>query len=240
MVNNNLKPISSSDIVIASGTTKISAQLLDPTHIAVSYGTLMGNQPKNFGNVVSVWSGSEIGWSNKPNPIVTVPVPGTTPDGDMVVPLGSQPPSPPYVVAYGTSNSGTAYCAAQIVPSDPPPDPITTQISLPWVGTDSLLAGFITPPQNCPRAYGNWIGLWQGQGITYNGINRIAKVNIDGNVATGSQSMNDLSLTFDTVYTLGYACGPRDQDLAAWLTFKTQPFLRQLLRSLLRMFRQRT
>ena len=136
------------------------------------------------------------------------------------------------MVAYGTSNSGTAYCAGQIVDPGQPQTPITTQLSVPWVGTDSLLAEFSTPAQNNPRTYGNWIGLWKGQGFTYNGANRIAKVVVSSDVASGSQSMNGLELTVNTLYTLGYSCGPRDEDVAAWITFKTQPFLLSLLRSL--------
>ena len=135
----------------------------------------------------------------------------------------------------GTSGSGTAYCAAQIAGSSQPQEPITTQLGLAWLGSDSLLASFVTLPLNAPKSYRNWIGLWKGQGLTYDGSNRLAKVDIDSDGAT-SQSMNGLLLTVDTTYTLGYACGPRDQDLAAWVTFKTDPYLFMLLRSLFRIF----
>jgi hypothetical protein len=228
-----------SNEVIAFGTTKMCAELFDAKHIGVCRKTLTGNQPQLFGNVVSVWSGTGIGWDNKPAPILTVPVEGETPDGDMIIDLGDRHAgAPPYMVAYGTSDSNTAYCTAQVAGSSPPQAPITTQFSRVQVRSDSLLAYFTTLPRNAPRTYGNWIGLWKGGSLTYDGTNRIAKVDINSDAAT-SQSMNNLDLTVDTIYTLGYACGPRDQDLAAWLTFRTQPFLLSLLRSLFRVARPR-
>lgn len=227
--------LSSDFEIIASGTTTLSAQLLDATHIRVKYETLMGNQPENFGNVISVWSGGRIGWGNNPQPLVSVPVRGNTPHGDRVItlPRTSTSGGPPYVVAYGTSNSGTAYCAGQVAgPGSQPP--FTTQLGLLSVDNDSLLASFATPQGNLPKSYGNWMGLWRGQAIRYDSMNRIAQVNIDSDAAE-SQDMNGLSLTFSSFYTIGYACGPRDQDLAAWITFKTQPFsLLRLLRALFR------
>jgi len=219
--------------VIASGTTQLNAKLLDPTHIRVKYETLMGNQPGNFGNVISVWSGGQIGWRNNPQPVVSVPICGNTPDGDTVITLPREATSggPPYLVAYGTSDSGTAYCASQVAgPGDP--QPFTTQLGVPWAGTNSLLASFTTPQGNLPKSYGNWMGLWRGEAIRYDSINRIAKVNIDVDDAQSSQAMNGLALTFSTLYTIGYACGPRDEDLAAWITFKTEPYLRYLFRAL--------
>lgn len=220
--------------IVGVGTTQLTAQLWDATHIGVTYKTLMGNQPQNFGNVVSVWSGSEIGWGHNPPPLVSVPVPDNTPSGDLVVTLGDQTPAggPPYMVAYGTSNSGTAYCAGQMVDRVVQP-PFTTLLNLGGVGNKSLLAIFNTPQGNTPMRYGNWIGLWAGQTFTYDGVNRIKKVTVGADVAVGGQAMNGLGLTIDSFYTLGYACGPRDQDLAAWITFKTQPFLlSRLLRAL--------
>ena len=184
---------------VASGTTTISAQQVGSTYVSVTYKTLSGNQPQAFGNVISVWNGTNIGWDNRPSAIVTVPITQDTPDGDMVISLGSEPSGgPPYMVAYGTSKSGTTYCAAQIGGVEQPFEPITTKISLRWLGTDSLLAEFSTPPQNDPRANCNWIGLWEGQSFSYNGINRIAKVPVDTNTATGSQDMNGLKLKFKT------------------------------------------
>jgi hypothetical protein len=216
------------------------AQLLDMTHIGVSRESLAGNQPNRFGNVVSVWSGTNIGWADKPSPLITVPIADNAPDGDMVIDLSDKTSAkPPYMVAYGASNSGTAYCAAQVAGASPPQEPIKTELGLTWLGSDSLLANFTTLPQNAPRTNRNWIGLWKGDCLTYDATNRIAKVDIERDDAT-SQSMNGLQLTVDTIYTLGYACGPRDEDLAAWVTFRTQPYLLRLLQSLFPIFHPKT
>lgn len=239
VADNNLKTVSSTKDIIASGNTKMFAELWDPAHIHVSWQTLSGNQPATFGNVVSVWKGTQIGWGNQPEPILTMPVTDNSPAGDMVLELDGTPPGPPYIVAYGPSNSGTTYCAAQIVDFEKTAEPVLTQIDLLGEGTDSLLAGFDTLPGNNPKNYGNWIGLWEGESFRYDGKDRIARIDVSRAGAKGSQSMNHLPLTFNTKYTLVYACGPRNEDLAAWVTFKTKPFLARLLLSVKRIFGQR-
>jgi hypothetical protein len=204
----------------------MEAELLDATHIGIKRHTLPRNQPESFGNVVCAWSGTDIGWHNQPVPIAAEPVHGNTPDGDMVITLGIGA-KPPFMVAYGTSNNTTAYCAAQIAGVTPAPQPLTIQLLTPAVFSDSLLARFALLPGNAPKTYANWVGLWLGAGLTYDATNRIARVAIDSDQAY-SQAINDLSLLINTTYTLGYACGPRDQDLAASFTFTTGPFLAAL------------
>ena len=58
----------------------------------------------------------------------------------------------------------------------------------------------------------------------YDGSNRIKKVNVNVSTAQGGQSMSGLALLMNTTYSLAYAVGPKDSDIAAWVTFTTQPF----------------
>src|SRR5215471_14428528 len=183
-----------------------TAQLLDSTHIVITFKSLPGNRPKDFGNVISIWRGGQQPWTQPP--LATVAVDKNSPDGDMIIDLSTvQPPAaPPYIVAYGTSASGTAYCALQtLAPEGPAQQTVITQITAPYVGTDSIFAKFTTPPGNLPNLNQNWIGLWVGQGAMYDGTNRIAKFNVTSNLAEGSQGLNGLSLLFGTYYTLVYA-----------------------------------
>jgi hypothetical protein len=206
-------------------TTTFNAALLDATHIVVEYSCLPGDQPKRFGNIVSIWENSQLRWGQPA--LTSSPVDKDEPTGDMIITLREGLPSkPPYVVAYGTSDSGTAYCAAQVVrPQNEPASVVeTTEVSVPFVGNDSLLVNFKTPQGNRPKDNRNWIGLWIGQAAPYDQTNQISKFEVESNNAADSQAMNGLVLLFGTYYTLAYAIGPRPEDLAAWVTFKTKDF----------------
>jgi hypothetical protein len=201
----------------------LDAQLAGPNVVTASYKTLPGNRPAQFENVIAVWPGRDIPWGQPP--LTQDLLTGEGPDGDMVlmIPSGS---APPLIVAYGTSPTGKAYCAtSKLEEAHQPGTLFITDLCLHWVGNDSLVATFQTPFGNQPNANENWLGLWEGKVATYDGSNRIAKVAIEADVSSGSQPMNDLTLKVETEYTLGYGCGPRDADLAATLTFKTDPFL---------------
>jgi len=208
--------------VLSKQSNSLTAELVVASIVAAKYSTLPGNLPATFKNVIAVWPGTIVLWGEKP--LALSAITKDDPQGDRAINLPAS--QPPYTVAYGTSASGTAYCATVLLTElGKPGNPFAIGLDLPWVGDDSLVASFSTPAGNQPHDYGNWLGLWEGQVATYDGSNRIKKVAIDDNVSSGAQLMNDLTLKIKTLYTLGYGCGPKDTDLAATLTFQTEPFL---------------
>jgi len=220
---------------IGTGNTTIQSVLLNSTYISVTYHTLTNNHPKLYGNVISVWQGTQIGWGSLP--IASSPIEKDSQDGDLIVQV---PPdkTPPYTVGYGTSGAADAYCAAQTLPATGSPFPMDgTVVTVPYIGTDSILVSFSTPAGNEPKNNENWIGLWLGTSPTYDESNLIVKVNVTSTVSSGSQSLNGLTLLFSTDYTVAYACGARNTDLAAWCAFKTQPYLNYLWQTFYRRLR---
>jgi len=132
----------------------------------------------------------------------------------------------PYVIAYGTSDTNKAWAATvQFTPGQGTEGvSFVTSIDVQAAGNNSLLAIFSTPLLNNPNANGNWVGLWEGTQPTYDGTNRLKKVTVTATVASDSQSMSGLTLLMNTTYSLAYGIGPKDSDIAAWVTFTTQPY----------------
>lgn len=203
-------------------TMDLSGAILDPTHVVVGYGTVPGNQPATNGNLVAIWQNNGIPWGQ--TPMQKQSITKNDPTGDQIFEFNIQ--RLPYVVAYGTSDTNKAWAGTlQFTPGQGTDGvPFVTQIDVSAAGADSLLASFNTPLLNNPNANGNWVGLWQGPQPTYDGSNRIKKVNVTATTAQGSQSMSGLGLLMGTTYSLAYAVGPKDSDIAAWVTFVTQPF----------------
>jgi hypothetical protein len=203
-------------------TIGLSGQILDPTHIGVIFDTVPGNLPATNGNLVAIWQNAGIPYGQKP--MQKQSITKNDPTGDQIFEFPIQ--RKPYVVAYGTSDTGAAWAGTVQFTPGGGLEGVTfvTQIDVSAAGNDSLNAAFKTPVGNVPSANGNWIGLWKGAMPTFDGANRIKKVDITVSTAEGFQSMSGLNLLMNTTYTLAYAVGPKDSDLAAWVTFVTQPF----------------
>ena len=203
-------------------TIDLSGEILDPTHIGVIFDTVPGNLPATNGNLVAIWQSAGIPYGQKP--MQKQSITKNDPTGDQIFEFPIQ--RKPYVVAYGTSDTGTAWAGTVQFTPGHGVEGVTfvTQVDVAAAGNDSLNANFKTPTGNVPNANGNWIGLWKGPMPTFDGTNRIKKVDISASTAEGFQSMSGLSLLMNTTYCLAYAVGPKDSDLAAWVTFVTQPF----------------
>jgi len=200
----------------------LAGTIMDGHHLGVTYGTLPGNQPAKNGNLVAYWQNTGIPWGQTPTQKQGITK--NEPSGDQIFDFPIQ--RLPYVVAYGLSDTNKAWAGTiQFTPgSGVQGTPFVTSVNVQAAGNDSLLALFSTPVLNNPNVNENWIGLWQGTQPTYDGSNRIKKVTVTSTIASDSQSMSGLTLTMNTTYCLAYAVGPKDSDIAAWVTFTTQPF----------------
>ena len=203
-------------------TMGLSGEILDPTHIGCMFDTVPGNLPATNGNLVAIWQNAGIPYGQQP--MQKQAITKNQPTGDQIFEFPIQ--RKPYVIGYGTSDTASAWVGTvQFTPGGGMAGvPFVTVIDVMATGADSLLATFKTPLGNNPSANGNWVGLWQGPQPTFDGANMIKKVNVTASTAEGSQSMSGLTLLMNTTYSLVYAVGPKASDLAAWVTFVTQPF----------------
>ena len=208
--------------VIDKKADTLEAQLVAPAVAVAKYNTLPLNRPQTYHNLVAIAPGPYAPWAREP--LASQRIQKDDPTGDVTLPFSGS--GPPYVVAYGTSPTGTAYCATiQVTELNEWGTPFNTSLDLAWVGSDSLVAKFTTPTGNQPHTYKNWLGLWIGEVAYFNDTNRKELVRIESNVSTDYQTMNGLTLLHSTKYTLGYGSGPADTDLSTTLTFETDPFL---------------
>lgn len=202
--------------------TELTGTILSPAHIGVAWETIPGNQPSTNHNLLALWQNEGIPWGQPT--LQTAPIIKNEPVGDQIFDIEIQ--RKPYIVAYGTnSNTTTAWAATlQFHPGNVVGRPFVTSVDVLAVGNDSLLATFETPRGNNPSHHGNWLGLWEGPVVTFDGQNQLAHVPVQSTTAAGSQTLNGLSLKIDTTYSLGYAVGDKPTDLAAWMSFTTASF----------------
>lgn len=202
-------------------TMLLSGEILDPKHVGMQFETLPDNRPATNGNLVAIWQ--NVGVPYGQSPMQKKSITKDQQSGDQIFEFSIQ--RKPYVCAYGTSDTGTAWTGTvQFTPGQGTEGvPFVTEIDITATGADSLLATFKTPRENNPVANKNWIGLWEGS-HPYDDTKLRKKVDVTASTAEGSQSMSGLELLMNTTYSLGYAVGPKATDLAAWITFVTQPF----------------
>jgi hypothetical protein len=204
--------------------TKVTGLVTSPTSILVRYETLPNNQPGPNGNAIAVWQDTQIPYGGTPPPVQKKTTTGVSPHGsDAFDNLDLQ--KKPYIVGYSTGSNLNTICSTLLfTPGNPEGTPFLTSVKATEVATDTLIIKFDTPLGNDPKTNQNWIGLWEGQSFTWDGKNRKAKVAVNKTNASDSQPLTH-SLKFDTWYTVVYASGPADTDIAAVYTFKTDPFM---------------
>lgn len=215
-----LKPVN-----VIPKSIQITGKIYSKNLMTIDWVSLPDNLPATNGNILSVWQNTGLPWGQGTNPIQKTQIQTDSQYGDQIFEFPIE--RKPYIVAYGTSDTGSAWAATlQFNPGSAEGIPVISTIELVQgsLGNNSLITQFSTPPGNNPNANKNWIGLWKGTKVTYDGSNRIAKVDIESSFAQDMQKMNGLELTINTTYTLGYACGPKDSDLSAFVTFTTAAY----------------
>jgi len=223
-----MSPKTAQSIIIATGSptlqqTEITGLVTGASSILVKYKTLPGNQPNSNGNVIAVWQDTQIPWGTPPLQKKTVT--GNSPAGsDAFDNLSIQSKS--YIVGYSTGSNLSTICSTlTFTPGDPVGTPFLTSVKAKELDSDTLIVSYDTPVGNDPKANQDWIGLWEGKTFTWDGKNRLTKVNVDKNTASGSMVVL-YSLKVDTYYTLVYASGAAETNIAATFTFQTAPFLK--------------
>jgi len=79
----------------------------------------------------------------------------------------------------------------------------TTDLKASIINAENIELSYSTLPGNCPKSYGNWIGLWQGSVIPY-GRNPLWHSLLGSDDSAGCHILGGLQLQ-RTPYILGYA-----------------------------------
>jgi hypothetical protein len=96
-----------------------------------------------------------------------------------------------------------------------------TKISAISVGNNMLLLEYQTPVGNIPSQNQNWIGIWPGYTVSFNGKNCLHRENVRSDFNSGQICVNGFAFTISTTYTVAYATGPSNSDIVATVTFTT-------------------
>ncbi|MEQ9889681.1 hypothetical protein [Pectobacterium aroidearum] len=214
------------DSAITQQATTLSINLVAGTLLNFSYHTLSGNQPADYQNQVFLWSVSsdDVPWSSPA--VAQSAILLDLPDGDqnldnVEISAGA------YILGYAVGPQhaegewsrylnvvASAYIPAQL-PGEQrrAAEPNRCSITPTFVGVSSLACDFAFLPGFNAKASNSWIGLWEGESISWTTPPKwFAAIAIDTNA--GTAGINELSIVSGQKYTLGlYTSGYSSQAL---------------------------
>lgn len=203
--------------------TTIGVMSYGGDYVSASYWSLPANQPKTYGNTVSLWNSSVVPWgvpplqqaqlsSNQQN--------GTETLTDITVSATT------YVLGYATGPALSTVCASVILDAGGlATGGDSVNIGVASVGTTSLTIRYHVLYGYLPQTYGNWVGLWKGYVSPYNCPAPLGTALVP-DVTDGTVTIRDVAIGIQTTYTVGYFMANPDQNrnnstAAALLTFDT-------------------
>jgi len=215
------------------GTINLTGSIFDGGTVKINFNSLPGAHPKAMGYFAAIWQGSQIQALDQAldtHEIETDNQAGTTNFDGLTLQRQD------YIIGFGVNHDvGTTICATLYVPQNSKPfDPLTptlSSVSVPeeGIGTNSLIASYITPLYNSPKTNGNWIALFQGPFTAncFTGANVIASANATSDNSSGSISMNKIPngleryQTYTVVYGMSSKGGsPNYSDIISYYSFE--------------------
>ena len=212
------------ETLIATGNisryTHFTAHSVSPDSIGLSYDTMPGNAPADYGNFVAIWQNqNQIPWNLEP--LHTKQILSDSQAGSISFD-GLNVTDNSYIIGYGVGPEIGNICSTVFIPAgkfDPTKAQLfQTSVSTVYVGTTSLTFKFQTPTGYTPKTNENWAGIWRGATVPYIG-DPIKKVDITLDSPEGTQGFNAIYLLRGTTYSIGYFMGPKQLALAASVTF---------------------
>ncbi len=217
--------------------------------ITVDYTCLPGNQPCTYGNWLGIWEGSQVSWNVRP--VNYVEINNDSPIDSLPV-YQRRAPNMSYVIGYGTGgkreHSGgrgdeaqegveksrpdhrphvhfqTVCATIQVDASGAGSDLQATSVAVLSFSNNTLLINYQTPVGNVPRDNHNWIGIWPGSSVSYDGSNVLRRDEVKSVYNQGEIVVENFPITVGTTYTVAYGTGKAWSDIAATFTFNTPAY----------------
>lgn len=205
--------------------TSLSVENYSADTVTVKYTGLPANQPHAYGNFVAIWEDSVIPWTAPPLASKVIPQDRSTGTATLTgLTIGHSS----YVVGYGVGPGVSTICASALLSAGGlrlPPSSV--QISLSYVGTDSVIVHYETLSGYLPATNHNWVGLWRSYVSPYGAPEPLGTVLIPQDSTSGNVAIDGVSIGIGSPYTLIYYMGnPEEQKkntlAAAILTFETE------------------
>lgn len=214
-------------------TTTLGIENYTGDTVTARYVGLPANQPHSYGNFVAIWEDSVIPWTVAP--IASKPIPQDRPTGTVTL-MGLTITRSTYIVGYGVGPGTPTICGSAVLSAGGlRMAPMSVQMNLTYVGTDSVIIRYETLNGYLPATNHNWIGLWRGYVSPYNAPALVGSVAIPDDVTTGSVAIDGVELAINSPYTLIYfmggPCDPQhNTQAAATLAFETAGLLSPSIR----------
>jgi hypothetical protein len=214
------------------GIIQLSGSIVNGNMVKINYNSLPGAHPKTLGYFVAIWQGNQIQGIDKAESTKLVSLED---QGGSITFDDLNLAKLDYIIGFGVSSTdGTSICATLPVPKSATVGPLpsaflsTLMVTEDSIGSDSLVASYVTPIYNRPKTNNNWIALFLGgfSANMFSGTNviKFTKATSDNNI--GAIAMNDIPhklVRFET-YTLVYGTGltgtnPNYGEIISYYTF---------------------
>lgn len=202
---------------VQSFVTRLDVNYVTADSIGLTFDTMPGNQPSNYGNYVAIWQNQNmIPWNQDPlkkQQITKNTQRGSANFTDLDLAKNS------YIVGYSVGPEKAAaegpkfgnICSTAFVPTQAKETvgeypTFQTNLILQYVGIDSVAVQFLTPAGYKPATNKNWMGLWRGEVASYiNPPDWSTPITLDTN--RGTAGFNNVSIGRGLIYTIGYFMG---------------------------------
>jgi hypothetical protein len=213
---------------------QLSGKLVGST-VSVEYTAMLYEEPAKNGCFLSVWQDTQIPFDKAGDPTSSI-IENERTASQVFDQLTT---NVPYIIGWGAGNeAGTVKpdynsIGASILftpGGDEDKDGIVTGVSAQvcikpaLVSSNSIVVTFDTLDGNNPSKNKNWIGLWQGSTLDFDG-GFLEKWDVTSTNDSDSQGLNvKKPIRAGSTYTLAYASGPNVSDIVARVTFKTASY----------------
>ncbi|UMR29490.1 hypothetical protein MJ904_20860 [Massilia sp. MB5] len=129
----------------------------------------------------------------------------------------------PYIVGIGSGDSVDSISATlNFSPGTASGRPFQAALEIKSLRINSLIVSYILPPGYRPSRSGAWLGLWAGSSVE--GVEPLAKAEIDSDLAQDTQAINGLTIQSNFTYTVGLAAGPGVKGITSLAVFRTEGY----------------
>ncbi|HEV7878565.1 hypothetical protein [Bradyrhizobium sp.] len=197
--------------------TSVTAVAVTANNLLLEFVGMPGNQPASYDNTVFLWQEPQIIPYAMP-PLASQAIPinaesGTVDIGNLELVMQ------PYTAGYAVGPEVTNVCSwVSIAPDGTVTTTFQTSLQLFSLSAQMVSVQYETPAGCQPRAYGHWIGFWEGPSASHI-IPPIASVQIAANNSRGNITLEVPNLLSGKACSVGYFMGQKQTTLAASCTF---------------------
>jgi hypothetical protein len=196
--------------LVAATSSAVAIQVVgDPTPqgVLIHYVTAPANKPNTFHDQLYAWetTANEVPW-DKP------PVGAAQPSSDSPTatePLSFSYEDKGYIFGYAVADRTSAVCATVYIPAGKTGDPTQWEyasVDLKTVYADSnvVQVRYTVLPAYRPFTNKNWVGVWQGSSVPYDGAPPLGSAPVPSDAETGYAVISGLALNANNTYSVGY------------------------------------